>query len=377
MLSADRHFGKRIYMINIAKPLMGQEEKQAVLDVLDSGMIACGSIVSSFEKEFAEYLGIENCIATTSGTTALEVAIRALGIGKGDTVVTTLFSFIASTNAIVYTGATPVFADIDEKTFLIDPAAIERTLSKHPEAKALLVVHLFGQCCDMDAIMEIVKKHGLILIEDCAQAHGAEWNGRKAGTFGNAGCFSFYPTKNMTTSEGGAVVTRDPETARKCRLLINHGMEVRYHHDEIGYNYRMTNICGAIGRCQLRKLDGFNAARREHAAYLSAHISNSLVTVPYAPEQAKHVFHQYTVKVAEGQRDAFVKHLQDNGIGFGIFYPLSIPEQKCYEGMGFKKDWAKTDVVKQQVVSLPVHPALTEEDLAEVVRVVNSFRGEA
>ena len=364
-------------MINIAKPLMGQEEKQAVLDVLDSGMIACGSIVSSFEKEFAEYLGIENCIATTSGTTALEVAIRALGIGKGDTVVTTPFSFIASTNAIVYTGATPVFADIDEKTFLIDPAAIERTLSKHPEAKALLVVHLFGQCCDMDAIMEIVKKHNLLLIEDCAQAHGAEWNGRKAGTFGDAGCFSFYPTKNMTTSEGGAVVTSDPETARKCRLLINHGMEVRYHHDEIGYNYRMTNICGAIGRCQLRKLDGFNAARREHAAYLSAHISNPLVTVPYAPQQAKHVFHQYTVKVAEGQRDAFVKHLQDNGIGFGIFYPLSIPEQKCYEGMGFKKDWAKTDAVKQQVVSLPVHPALTEEDLAEVVRVVNSFRGEA
>ncbi len=364
-------------MINIAKPLMGEEEKQAVLDVLDSGMIACGSIVSAFEREFAEYLDIENCIATTSGTTALEVALRALGIGKGDTVVTTPFSFIASTNAIVYTGAKPVFAEIDEKTFLIDPAAIERTLSKHPEAKALLIVHLFGQCCDMDAIMEIVRKHNLLLIEDCAQAHGAEWNGKKAGTFGNAGCFSFYPTKNMTTSEGGAVVTHDPETARKCRLLINHGMEVRYYHDEIGYNYRMTNICGAIGRCQLRKLDGFNTVRREHAAYLSANISNPLVTVPYVPEQAKHVFHQYTVKVAEGKRDAFVKHLQDNGIGYGVFYPLSIPEQKCYEGMGFRKDWEITDTVKQQVVSLPVHPALSEEDLAEVVRVVNSFTGEA
>lgn len=363
-------------MINIAKPLMGEEEKKAVLDVLDSGMIACGSIVSEFEKEFAEYLGIENCTATTSGTTALEVALRALGIGKGDTVITTPFSFIASTNSIVYTGATPVFADIDPKTFLIDPEEIERALEEHPEAKALLIVHLFGLCCDMDAIMEIVKKHNLLLIEDCAQAHGAEWKGKKAGTFGDAGCFSFYPTKNMTTSEGGAVVTHDPETARKCRLLINHGMEIRYHHDEIGYNYRMTNICGAIGRCQLRKLNGFNAARREHAAYLSSHISNPLVTVPFEPENSHHVYHQYTVKVADGQRDAFVKYLQENGIGYGIFYPLSIPEQKCYADRGFKTDWAVTDAVKQQVVSLPVHPALTEEDLKEVVRVINNFKGE-
>lgn len=363
-------------MINIAKPLMGAEEKQAVLDVLDSGMIACGSVVSEFEKEFASYLGIENCIATTSGTTALEVALRALGIGKGDTVITTPFSFIASTNSIIYTGATPVFADIDEKTFLIDPEEIEKAVKAHPEAKALLIVHLFGLSCDMDAIMEIVRKHHLLLIEDCAQAHGAEWKGQKVGTFGDAGCFSFYPTKNMTTSEGGAVVTNDPETARKCRLLINHGMEIRYHHDEIGYNYRMTNICGAIGRCQLRKLDGFNKTRREHAAYLNEHISNPFVTVPYEPENARHVYHQYTVKVAAGQRDAFVKHLQENGVGFGIFYPLSIPEQKCYADRGFKTDWQVTDAVKQQVVSLPVHPGLTEADLAEVARVVNCFKGE-
>lgn len=364
-------------MINIAKPLMGPEEKQAVLDVLDSGMIACGGIVSDFEKEFAAYLGTDHCIATTSGTTALEVALRALGIGKGDTVVTTPFSFIASTNAIVYTGATPVFADIDPKTFLINPDSIEKKLAEHPEAKALLIVHLFGLCCDMDRIMEIVRSHGLILIEDCAQAHGAQWNGKKAGTFGNAGCFSFYPTKNMTTSEGGAVVTNDPETARKARLLINHGMEIRYHHDEIGYNYRMTNICGAIGRCQLKKLEGFNESRRAHAAYLSSHISNPLISVPFEPEKARHVYHQYTVKVAEGLRDRFVQHLQENGVGFGIFYPLSIPEQKCYAEMGFRTDWPVTDTVKQQVVSLPVHPGLTDEEVAEVARIVNSFKGEA
>ena len=364
-------------MINIAKPMMGEEEKQAVLEVLDSGMIACGAVVSEFENEFAAYLGTEHCIATTSGTTALEVGLRALGIGKGDIVITTPFSFIASTNAIIYTGASPVFAEIDAKTFLIDPASVEKTVSEHPEAKALLIVHLFGLCCDMDAIMEIVKKHNLLLIEDCAQAHGAEWKGKKAGTFGNVGCFSFYPTKNMTTSEGGAVVTHDAETARKCRLLINHGMEVRYHHDEIGYNYRMTNICGAIGRCQLKKLDRFNSIRRVHAAYLNENINNPLIETPVEPENAKHVYHQYTVKVKSGLRDAFVKHLEANGVGYGIFYPLSIPEQKCYADRGFKTDWPVTDMVKQEVVSLPVHPGLSDEEVAEVARVVNSFRGEA
>ena len=181
----------------------------------------------------------------------------------------------------------------------------------------------------------------------------------------------------MTTSEGGAVVTNDAETARKCRLLINHGMEVRYHHDEIGYNYRMTNICGAIGRCQLKKLDGFNEIRREHAFYLNAHIQNPLVETPIEPDNAKHVFHQYTVKVALGKRDAFVKHLEANGIGYGIFYPLSIPEQKCYADRNFKTEWPVTDKVKQQVVSLPIHPGLSEEDVAEVARVVNSFTEEA
>ena len=360
---------------NIAKPLMGTEEKQAVLEVLDSGMIACGSVVSEFEKEFAEFLGADYCVATTSGTTALEIGLRSLGIGKGDTVITTPFSFIASTNSIVYTGATPVFAEIDPDTFLIDPGSIEKALEEHPEAKALLIVHLFGLCCDMDAIKEIVRKHNLLLIEDCAQAHGAEWNGKKAGT--NVGCFSFYPTKNMTTGEGGAVVTNDPEVARRARLLINHGMEVRYYHDEIGYNYRMTNIAGAIGRCQLKKLPRYNEIRRAHAAYLNEHINNPLVETPVEPDEAKHVYHQYTVKVALGQRDAFLKHLEENGVGYGVFYPLSIPEQKCYAQFKFPTEWPVTDTVKQQVVSLPVHPGLTDEEVAEVARVVNSFKGEA
>lgn len=362
-------------MINIAKPVIGEEEKKAILDVLDSGMIATGSVTKAFEAEFAAFIGTDYCITTTSGTTALETALRALGIGPGDTVLTTPFSFIASTNSILYTGATPVFADIDPRTFNIDPIQIEAALKEHPEVKALLIVHLFGLSCDMDAIMTIVKKHHLLLVEDCAQSHGAAWNGKNVGTFGDASCFSFYPTKNMTTGEGGAVMTSNEAIAKKARLLVNHGMEIRYHHDMIGYNYRMTNMNASLGRCQLKKLPMFNEKRIANAAYLSSHIQNPLITTPYVPEKARHVFHQYTVLVEEGLRDTFTDYLHQNEIGFGIFYPLTIPEQKCYEGKGFPQHWAVSDKIKREVVSLPVHPSLSEADLSEICCVINAFKG--
>lgn len=361
-------------MISIAKPQIGAAEKQAVAAVLDSGMIANGAIVTQFENEFAEYIGAKHTVATTSGTTALEVALRALGIGAGDKVLTTPFSFIASTNAIIYAGATPVFADIDPDTFLIDPDAIETALATDPSIKALLIVHLFGQACNMDRIMAIVKKHNLLLIEDCAQAHDAKWNGKTVGTFGDAGCFSFYPTKNMTTGEGGAVVTDRSNVHDHARLLINHGMKVRYHHDIIGYNYRMTNIAGAIGRCQLERLPKFNESRRAHAAILDAEITNPLITTPKTIARAEHVYHQYTVRVAENRRDDFTKHLSDNGIGFGVFYPLSIPEQACYADRGFQTVYPVTDRVKREVVSLPVHPGLSNDEVRTVARVINEFR---
>jgi perosamine synthetase len=361
-------------MIYIAKPCIGEEEKEAVAKVLDSGMIACGAVVTEFEKKFAEYIGVGHGIATTSGTTALEVAIRALGLGEGDKILTTAYSFIASTNSIVYTGAYPVFADIDPKTFNIDLDDVENKLKEDKNIKALLIVHLFGQPCDMDRVMDIVKKYNVFLIEDCAQSHGALWKGKKAGSFGDVSAFSFYPTKNMTTSEGGAVLTDNSELARKIRLLINHGMEVRYHHDVVGYNYRMTNISAAIGLCQLEKLEGFNAKRNHNADFYNKNINNSLITVPYKPEEAHHVYHQYTVLVKDGRRDDFVKHLEANGIGYGIFYPLSIPEQKCYDDFGFEREFEVTDTIKKQVVSIPVHPMLTEEDIKTVVEVINSFK---
>lgn len=365
---------RMVNMINIAKPLIGQEEKDAVIKVLDSGAIASGKTVSEFENVFSNYIGTKFGIATSSGTTALEIALRAAGIKNGDKVLTTPFSFIASTNSILYTGAIPVFADIDEKSFNISPDSIEEILRQEKDIKALLVVHLYGQSCDMSRIAEIVKKYKLILIEDCAQAHGAEWDGKKVGTFGDVAAFSFYPTKNMTTSEGGMITTNNEEIANRARLLINHGMKIRYFHDEIGYNYRMTNIAAAIGICQLKKLDGFNNSRIENAAFFDEKISNELVVKPYINGKAKHVYHQYSICITNGKRNEFIKHLEENEIGYGIYYPLSIPEQKCYMDFKFKNDYEVTDRIKFEILSIPVHPALTIEEKNKIVETINIFR---
>ena len=362
-------------MIPIAKPLIEKEEIEAVKKVMESGMIACGSVTTDFENQFAAYVGCKYGVATTSGTTALEVAFRALGIGEGDLVLTTPFSFIASTNSIIYAGAEPVFADIEDSTFNIDPDAIRKALKDNKKIKALLIVHLFGRPCNMDEVMKIVNDYDLLLIEDCAQAHGAVWNGKKVGSFGHASAFSFYPTKNMTTSEGGIVLMNDKHVADKARLLINHGMEVRYHHDIIGYNYRMTNINASIGLCQLQKLDKFNAARISNARFYAEHINNNKIKLPEMSdsESIVHVFHQYTIKVDADLRDSFIKHLEENSIGYGIFYPISIPEQKCYNNKFDPSKFTVTDSIKREVVSIPIHPQLTLNDLEFITETINSF----
>ena len=361
-------------MIQLAKPFLGQEEKDAVCKVINSGMIANGAVVTEFEQKFADYIGVNHGIATTSGTTALEVAFRALGIGPGDKVLTTPFSFIASANSIIYTGATPVFADIDVDSLNVDPENAEKVLKSEPGIKAILVVHLFGRSCDMDAYLTLGKKYNVLIIEDCAQCHGSLWNGKKTGSFGIASCFSFYPTKNLATGEGGMVMTDCDEVKKKCRLLINHGMEIRYYHDIIGYNYRMTNIAGAIGLCQLEKLEGMNINRIKTAGFYDAHINNAVISKPEAAEG--HVYHQYTIRVLNNQRDSFVKYLTENQVGHGIFYPLTIPEQKCYEQFNFKTDYPVADRVKKEVVSLPIHPALTDDEIGKVVDVINVFKGD-
>jgi len=362
-------------MINIAKPIIGQEEINAVIKVMESGAIASGAKVTEFENDFAEYLRINHAIAASSGTTALEVALKAAGIKKGDKIITTPFSFIASTNAIVYSGAIPVFADIDENTFDISPDSIEKVLENEGNIRALLIVHLYGQSCNMDWIMEIVKRHNLILIEDCAQAHGAEWSGQKVGTFGDVAAFSFYPTKNMTTAEGGMVVTNDQAIAKSARQLINHGMETRYFHDSIGYNYRMTNIAAAIGVVQVKKLDLFNQVRQRNAEFYNKNISNEAIVKPYCDTNGKHVYHQYTLRIKQGRREQFIKLLEENEIGYGVYYPLSIPEQKCYDRYGFSKNYPITDRIKNEIISIPIHPSLTEDEIEKIVNVMNSFGG--
>jgi perosamine synthetase len=358
-------------MIPIAKPLIGPEEKQAVMDVLDSGMLAQGPRVQAFEEAFANFCGTRFAIAASSGTTALQLALLAHGIGKGDEVITTPFTFIASANSILYTGARPVFVDINSDTFTIDPALIERAIT--PATRAIMPVHLFGLCSDMDVIQTIARKHNLVVIEDACQSHGADYHGKKAGSFGT-GAFSFYATKNMTTGEGGMITTDDPEIAEKCRVLRQHGMRVRYYHDELGYNFRMTDIQAAIGLAQIKKIEQFNLARIKNALFLSENLQG--VVIPCIPNGYTHVFHQYTIRIGNGHRDALLEHLHEKGIGTGVFYPVPVHLQSFYRNeLGYSMTLPQSEKAAAEVLSLPVHPALSESDLNEIVQAVNEFTG--
>lgn len=355
--------------VPIAKPIIGEEEIENVVEVLKSGMIAQGPKVMEFEEKFANWIGAKYGIATNSGTSALHVALLACGIGEGDEVITTPFTFIASGNAIVYTGATPVFADIDLDTYTIDPDSIENLITD--KTKAILPVQLYGQAADMDKIREIAEKHDLKIIEDAAQAHGAEYNGEKVGTLGDMACFSFYPTKNMTTSEGGMITTNDEELAKKAQMFRAHGASERYHHDEIGYNFRMTDIAAAIGLAQLNVIDEFNNKRISNANYLNEQLKDvEGIVTPKSPDNYKHVYHQYTIRVEKGNRDDWVEFLTNKGIGTGIHYPIPLYNQPIYKKLGIEGDCPLAEKAADNVISLPVHPSLTKEDLNLVVDAV-------
>lgn len=355
-------------MIYIAKPGIGPEEKQAVMEVMDSGIIAQGPKVREFEEAFAAMVGVKEAVATSSGTTALHTMLLAHGIGPGDEVITTPFTFIASANSIVYTGAKPVFVDIDPVTFNIDPNLIEAAITPH--TKAIMPVHLFGLTCDMSPIMEIANRHNLVILEDAAQSHGAKYFGQQAGSFGS-GAFSLYPTKNMTSAEGGMVTTNDSGIAESCRVIRQHGMRRRYYHDELGFNFRMTDIHAAIGLEQLKKLANFNHRRQENAKFLSDHLHG--VITPTAPANYEHVYHQYTIRVPDGRRSGLVEHLQAHGIGFGVYYPVPIHQQTVYCEMGYDDHLPVSEQAALEVLSLPVHPALTGAELETIVSAVNSF----
>ena len=352
-------------MIPIARPQMGTEEKERVWEALESGSLAQGPRVRAFEEAFAAAIGAEHAIATSSGTTALHLALLGYGIGEGDEVITVPFTFIASANSILYAGARPVFVDIDEGDFTMNPSLVEAAIT--PRTRAIMPVSLYGQPARLPEIADIADRHGLALVEDAAQSHGASVGDRRSGTWG-AGTFSFYPTKNMTTGEGGMVTTADAELADRIRLLREHGMKVRYHHDIVGYNFRMTDIAAAIGLAQLEKLPGYNDRRREIAARYDAELRG--VVTPQVRPGVTHVYHQYTLRVA--QRDAFAEKLRERGVGSAIYYPIPVHRQKPFVALGYgEESYPVTDRLTAEVLSIPVHPSLSDDEVSAVIEAVN------
>ena len=360
--------------IPISKPNIDDEEKRAVQEVLDSGFLAQGKRVAKFEEEFSRYMGVSEAIATSSGTSALFIALKSLGISANDRVVTTPFTFVASTSSIIQCGAIPLFCDIDPRTFNIDPNSLEDILKKEGHSiRALLIVHLYGLPCPMNEIMSLANQYGIPVVEDCAQAHGAEYRGRKVGSFGIASAFSFYPTKNMTTGEGGMILTNNTELAKKCRMLINHGSQKKYYHEFLGYNFRMTDIAAAIGSAQLKKLEDSNQKRRENAQFYDRELANlSFIQTPSIPDYALPVFHQYTIKVKRF-RDDLALFFDQQGIGYGIYYPVPLHRQEFIHQIVGNGYYPMADACSQEVLSIPVHPLLLREEMEQVAHLIQSF----
>jgi dTDP-4-amino-4,6-dideoxygalactose transaminase len=358
-------------MIPIAKPLLGQEEIDGVAEVIRSGIVAEGPRTKEFEDAFKEYVGAGHAIAVSSGTAALHVALLAKGIGKGDEVITTPFTFIATANSVLYTGAKPVFADIEPDTFNIDPEDIKRKITKR--TKAIIPVDLYGHPAEMKAIMEIAEDKGLAVIEDACQAHGARYHGKAAGSF-DIGCFSFYPTKNMTTGEGGIITCNDPAVAEKARMIKSHGSKIRYYHDMIGFNLRMTDLGAAIGLAQLKKVEAFNQKRIENSALMSEKLKGVRgIVTPVVRQGCRHVFHQYTIRVTDGfptDRDGLSKVLNATGIGNSVFYPVPIHMQKLYKELGYEESHPVAERAAREVMSLPVHPSITKEDIEIIANAI-------
>ncbi|PDW04763.1 DegT/DnrJ/EryC1/StrS family aminotransferase [Candidatus Viridilinea mediisalina] len=353
--------------IPLSRPLIGREEEDAVLEVLRSGMLAQGPRVAALEAAFAEVCAVPHAVAVSNGTAALFLALLAHGIGPGDEVITTPFSFIATGNSVLMTGARPVFVDIEPVTFNLAVEQIEAAINER--TRAIMPVHLYGHPAEMDAMLALAERHGLAVIEDAAQAVGAIYHGRPTGSFGTA-CFSLYATKNIMAGEGGIITTNDPAIAERLRLLRNHGSRVRYYHDLLGYNLRMTDLQAAIGLTQLAKLEDFTTRRMANAAFLNAQIKHPLLTTPTSSTAVRHVFHQYTLRIS-GNRDAAAHQLSDAGIGNAIFYPVLIPNQPFYRDMGYNVRLPVAEQITQEVLSLPVHPGLHEADLERIAAAVN------
>ena len=355
-----------------ARPIIGDDERAAVDRVLLSGMVAQGPEVAAFEREFSEhFVPGRPSVAVNSGTAGLHLGLLASGVGPGDEVIVPSFTFAATGNSVALTGATPVFVDIEPDTFTLDPVAVEAAITSR--TKGIMPVHLYGHPGRMRELRAIADAHGVALYEDAAQAHGASLDGTPVGAFGDFAMFSLYPTKNMTSGEGGMIVAADDTIARTARLLRNQGMERQYENEIVGFNARMTDIHAAIGRVQLTKVDAWTATRQRNAAFLDAHLSG--VVVPPVAEGAVHVYHQYTIRVAE-DRDGFVKALKDeHQVGSGVYYPIPNHRLPSLAPYAPGLDLPETERAAREVLSLPVHPSLSAGDLDRIVAAVNALAG--
>lgn len=329
-------------------------------------MLADGPEVRAFEDEFASYCGAEHGVATANGTTALHAALCALGIGAGDRVATTPFTFIATANAVSLAGADVSFVDIDPETYNLDPDRLEERLEDGERIDAVVAVHLYGLPADVRRLRELADEYDFALVEDAAQAHGATVDGERVGTFGDAACFSFYPTKNMTTGEGGMITTDDPDVAAGAAQFVDHGRTEGYEHETVGHNFRMTSIAAAIGRVQLDRLPEYTERRRSNAELLSAELADAPVRTPTVPDGRTHVFHQYTVRHED--RDGLKAGLADRDVGAAVYYPTPVHRQAAYRGT--TADLPESEAAAEEVLSLPVHPHLSEDEIREVAAAV-------
>ncbi|MEX2158059.1 MAG: DegT/DnrJ/EryC1/StrS family aminotransferase [Dehalococcoidia bacterium] len=353
-------------MIRIAEPIIGAEEEAGVLAVLRSGRLVQGERVAEFEQAIARTIDVRHAVAVSNGTAALVVALQAHGIGSGDEVIVPAFTFGATGNAVLLAGARPVLVDIRPEDCNIDPERLPAAVT--PKTRAVVVVHLYGHPCDVTAIDAVARQHGLVVIEDACQALGASWQDRAAGSFGT-GCLSFYATKSITTGEGGMLVTDDDALADCARLLRNQGEGERYRTDVLGYNFRMTELAAALGLAQLPKLDGWIERRRANAAWLSKHLEG--VATPIERPGARHTYQQYTVRVPNGRRDALQRALRERDIESVVYYPLALHQQPLYKELGIGGSFPEAERATGEVLSLPVHAALSQDDLALVAAAVN------
>ncbi len=365
-----------VEFIPAAKPIIGDEEREAVDRVLRSGMIAQGPEVAAFEQEFSEhFVQGRQTVAVNSGTSGQHLGLLAAGVGFGDEVIVPSFTFAATGNSVALTGATPVFVDIEPDYFSLDPVAVRAAIT--PRTKGIMPVHLYGHPFLVDQIEAIAAEHGLAIYEDAAQAHGASWGGRPVGTIGDFAMFSLYPTKNMTSGEGGMVTCANDTIARNVRVLRNQGMEKQYENEVVGFNARMTDIHAAIGRVQLTKVDAWTAQRQRNAAALNAGLADiEAVQTPKVADGAVHVYHQYTIRLDPAERDRIRQALQDeHQIGSGVYYP--IPNHRLPSLSDFAKglDLPETERAAREVLSLPVHPSLSELDVERIVVAVREVIG--